>query len=73
VFLKETVSGNYPLVRLIIEIPKGYPDNESPKVTVEGIFGLYNDQIVQKLSRDKWDSGQLVLYEWYTYCKTEMI
>ncbi len=59
-----------PILTLNIELPEGYPSNETPKVAIKGFYKRYFVELTNKLN-EKWSPDSLVLYEWYSYCVTD--
>ena len=70
---KDFVIKQLPLIKLEITIDEGYPSRNSPFVKVNGFYGRFEEELKSVLTEEKWTSEAMVLYDWYSYCKSEFI
>lgn len=67
----EYTAPSMPLLVLNIELLPTYPSHQPPKVSIKGFYERYSAILIDKLN-SRWSSDVLVLYDWYSYCETEL-
>ncbi len=58
---------------MVIELKLGhsYPSKSPPSIKIKGFYEKFCEQVSNTLI-GKWSSDMMILYEYYTYCQSEL-
>eukprot|EP00347_Sterkiella_histriomuscorum_P009892 403339473 len=68
----ETETSKFPKIALKLKIPDSYPSDQPPFIEIKGFWGKFKKEISEAL-KNRWSNDQMILYDWYEYCKSDML